>query len=137
MNYSKSDIDEHFTKFRVLKLVCDFYSHYIELCESSDIDSQKYLLASSDVSAQYKEKIKEIDFLDADLIFCAQDFTTQLTFETLKSSESYFKVFVNMMFGSSIYKIIVKVNRIDNQWLITDINQNTNDGLRFDSYEEL
>lgn len=137
MNYSKSDIDEHFTKFRVLKLVCDFYSHYIELCESSDIDSQKYLLASSDVSVQYKEKIKEIGFLDADLIFCAQDFTTQLTFETLKSSESYFKVFVNMEFGSSIHKITVKVNKIGNQWLITDINQNTNDGLEFDFYEEL
>lgn len=137
MSYSKSDIDEHLTKFRVLKLVCDFYSHYIELCESSDIDSQKYLLASSDVSVQYKEKIKEIDFLDSDLIFCAQDFTTQLTFETLKSSEPYFKVFVNMDFGSSVHKIIVMVNKIGNQWLITDINQNNNDGLEFDFYEEL
>lgn len=137
MKHNRLDIDKCFTNFKVLKLVSDFYSEYIQLKENSDTNSLEYLLKSKDVSVKLKEEIEKIDFLDYDLIFCAQDYTTRLTFEIFKSSEFYFEVLVEMAFGDSINTIEVKLEKIENQWLIINIEGKSDDELEIVGYDDL
>ena len=126
MKYNRLDIKKNCLDFIALNVVSDFYYSYTKLIKEQSIDSIRFLKDSHAVSLKYKKYLDNQQHLDYNLILCAQDFSDEelpegLLFEIINSSDSYYKVAVDISFHNNPYRVIVTLDDEGNELKISGI----------------